>query len=1537
MFLFYRNISEQKDSSYHDIQAKFSNYLGTGLDILGAGLDAHDLGENLVKLWDNEGNPNIANWQRAMVNVGKVSQNVYGLTAETASLMGTFVPKGVIASSKYAQFFKNASVLNRTNFILLTLQLNSVAYSYFRDQEIDKILLYAGKEYQSKLSMRNLILDQLFKAYENDENVTKGEIGRILAHYPIFRPYSKAFLENFIVEKHFYALFNSTYLEKLFGVSDESSLTGFQRIVLALNALAHISAYEDDDYERRLNKMIDAFPDDNWLAGVENAIAGAFKGDDAYKIFNTEDFKRKTIPSYIVKNSSKMTAGTFYEMMYYNTFVGDIGTEAMKELEEIGKVVKNIKEKDIKYEEEPLNPSTLLLTLPNNATLNNNTLKAPKGEIISFQGGITASEVRWCVQQGGDGGTYELWYTDVVDGKRKSVPLDFDRLNNTFSFVMPSSEIVLIELHYNNNIDDEFEHRDGFCGLPDVLESIDNNTSTEENNNTNNQTVNLTNGLVAHYEFEGNANDSSGNGNNGTEHGGVSYVDGVIGKAGRFDGVDDYVEIKNDDTLNINKEITLCSWVNLNRLVGKQDQDIIINKDGDYDIAYELGIHDEPESNIYDSIPKYNLAIFLGNNGLPNHQSGWTDGRIKIIQNKWKFICVTYNMEVVQIYENANLLKQYYTNGYINTNNGTVRIGARGNGKEVGSYFDGKIDDLRIYNRALNESEIKELYKLGGGTTPITTTKTINLLNETHQDGTFIKKPFTKQWTFNKDLTDLNITILENSYQNTITSSDLIKDGKTLKVNLTPNSNSAINKLVLQFKNSNGEIVKVSGSKTFWSLTKTNHKPRLADGQITRLVGVGSSYLDIETYDSDGDSVTLSVEESAGGSVSLNGNRLSASFSDGKVAHTIKIGLDDGKERVVEPFTVIDFSQNSIENFYSDVDTNSSYFKAIAFATLKGVVGGQIDPNDETKRVFRPDDEVSLAEALKMVINAEKKAGLIELTTADAYMEAYPKWAMKYYTFAREKGALDRERSNLATLYPTREMIAKLIVKTLDLDSKIKPFGELHFAFSDEDTFSDAQLRHYGEIAHIFGLFMLDDQARAKESVSRAELVDVIRKIFMIPKGELVVNPVSVEKGEENITATLSNVVAQNINSSYELYDSSADVSIALTSNTQRLSNPIDSTLLPIGENIIYGFMSNHGVRGVALATVKVNFVDSDNDGIQDREDSWLDDIRYAYDSNGNGIPDILDTIYNLWDYTATDSVEINGEHVAIEEIVRDGGVAQSTGGTVQVIELNVSTNTIVMNNLEEYNLSLSIGDTQQQNLDVLFELNDASLATLTPSWNYEVIDWETYSENNLTLIIKAKAVGESNLTIRVKDEDNREVTKTINLSVLEKNANTIIDIRQPNWTIYGDTTNATVTNVYDSEKEREVIKLTGNGKKTSFRIGNRAGRASYVGAWHNKTEKILKWSMKYDEPFRIYIPITTKHGNHYLTYTNQSIDTKGKIRGGKVSYGLGEDSTDGTWHTFTRDLEADWNAFMPNDPFVAVNGFFISGSGRVVELSLKK
>ncbi len=152
-------------------------------------------------------------------------------------------------------------------------------------------------------------------------------------------------------------------------------------------------------------------------------------------------------------------------------------------------------------------------------------------------------------------------------------------------------------------------------------------------------------------------------------------------------------------------------------------------------------------------------------------------------------------------------------------------------------------------------------------------------------------------------------------------------------------------------------------------------------------------------------------------------------------------------------------------------------------------------------------------------------------------------------------------------------------------------------------------------------------------------------------------------------------------------------------------------------------------------------------------------------------------------------------------------------------------------------------------------------------------------------------------------------------------------------WVIYTGTTDATVMNVADSDKGSRVIELMGNGQNTGYRLGNQHGKGS--DNWNNQTEKQLQWSMKYDEDFTILVSLLTVNGNRFLSYTNQSEDIKGVIRGGKVRYGLGENSIDGTWHTFSRDLEADWNAYMPNNPIVAVNGFFIRGSGRVDDIML--
>jgi len=85
--------------------------------------------------------------------------------------------------------------------------------------------------------------------------------------------------------------------------------------------------------------------------------------------------------------------------------------------------------------------------------------------------------------------------------------------------------------------------------------------------------------LVAHYEFENNADDSSGNGNNGTLMGGATYGLGKVGLAAlSLNGTDAYVNCGNDPSVNITGKVTICAWVKL--AAGSLDQKVASNQSG---------------------------------------------------------------------------------------------------------------------------------------------------------------------------------------------------------------------------------------------------------------------------------------------------------------------------------------------------------------------------------------------------------------------------------------------------------------------------------------------------------------------------------------------------------------------------------------------------------------------------------------------------------------------------------------------------------------------------------------------------------------------------------------------------------------------------------------------------------------------------------------------------------------------------------------------------------------------------------------------
>ncbi|NLH16895.1 MAG: LamG domain-containing protein [Phycisphaerae bacterium] len=194
--------------------------------------------------------------------------------------------------------------------------------------------------------------------------------------------------------------------------------------------------------------------------------------------------------------------------------------------------------------------------------------------------------------------------------------------------------------------------------------------------------------MVAHYKFDGNANDSSGNNLHGTAYGGPTYVPGVFGQAIRFDGIDDYVNCGNSPLFNITSQITLTAWVKTNDC-GNGDFNPFLTK-GDASYALKHIASNEIEFAAYTTT--YYTATFPVNNSF---------------KGVWHHLAATYDGIRVKLYLDGELKANSVGSGIIATSAFNVNIGRC---SEVTSWFyNGLIDDLRIYNHALSPAEIEAL------------------------------------------------------------------------------------------------------------------------------------------------------------------------------------------------------------------------------------------------------------------------------------------------------------------------------------------------------------------------------------------------------------------------------------------------------------------------------------------------------------------------------------------------------------------------------------------------------------------------------------------------------------------------------------------------------------------------------------------------------------------------------------------------------------------------------------------------------------
>lgn len=213
---------------------------------------------------------------------------------------------------------------------------------------------------------------------------------------------------------------------------------------------------------------------------------------------------------------------------------------------------------------------------------------------------------------------------------------------------------------------------------------------------------NLNSGLVAYYPFNGNANDESGNGNNGTVYGGASLSTdrhGNANKAYSFDGVDDYILLSSVlPVFGANGSRTISFWVKSN---SNYSYPFFTSSNGS---AFFINI----DNNILGSY-NYDNTLFsnqdLYYNNLPN-----TNNWVHIVYVKFDD-------------GNANFVKLFANNLELNNDLSQPPFPAVDNALFsinqfiigynpflISQFHNGSVDDLRIYDRALNASEIEVLY-----------------------------------------------------------------------------------------------------------------------------------------------------------------------------------------------------------------------------------------------------------------------------------------------------------------------------------------------------------------------------------------------------------------------------------------------------------------------------------------------------------------------------------------------------------------------------------------------------------------------------------------------------------------------------------------------------------------------------------------------------------------------------------------------------------------------------------------------------------
>jgi hypothetical protein len=227
-----------------------------------------------------------------------------------------------------------------------------------------------------------------------------------------------------------------------------------------------------------------------------------------------------------------------------------------------------------------------------------------------------------------------------------------------------------------------------------------------------------TSGLVGYWPFCGNANDESGNGNNGTNNGATLTTDrfGNANSAYSFDGVDDYIQVPNSNSISITGDITMAAWVNTLGYNNQNYQTILSKRETYWTWEYAMGL------SYHTGIVHDTKLIASRALGMGNQQQVWSTN--SYIPNNWEYWVATISNGQLKLYKNGVLDNtQPYT--LVPNNQNCPLLFGKNTLADTSEQFLGKLDDIGIWNRALTPQEITNLYNANQCLTTITVTDTL--------------------------------------------------------------------------------------------------------------------------------------------------------------------------------------------------------------------------------------------------------------------------------------------------------------------------------------------------------------------------------------------------------------------------------------------------------------------------------------------------------------------------------------------------------------------------------------------------------------------------------------------------------------------------------------------------------------------------------------------------------------------------------------------------------------------------------------------